>query len=225
MSGAVVQGSKDGDPYRLGRGKRAGASDRADATGRGEGGPASKFIVVSYGFWIFLVSDIIMFSAFFAAFAVLRSAAADGPTGAQLFDLEHTAIETGVLLASTFTCSLSSVAADFRRLLWTELALLATVLLGATFLTLEVSEFAGMIAQGAGPDRSAFLSAFFALVGLHGLHVFCGLLWAGTMMAQVLVKGYRAGIRRRLHCFNLFWHALDIIWVALFTIVYLLGVA
>ena len=96
-------------------------------------------------------------------------------------------------------------------------------LIGLAFLFLELQEFASMIARGAGPDRSAFLSAFFAVVGLHGLHVTVGLMWLGTMMAQVFVKGFRPNILRRLLCFNLFWHALDIIWVALFTIVYLIG--
>ena len=95
--------------------------------------------------------------------------------------------------------------------------------MGAGFLVLEISDFARLVAQGSGPQRSAFLSSFFAVVGCHGLHVTAGLFWLGTMMAQVLVKGFRPNILRRLLCFNLFWHALDIIWVALFTIVYLIG--
>src|SRR5262249_4898986 len=106
----------------------------------------------------------------------------------------------------------------------TQLALLATGLLGLAFLVLEIREFASLVEQGAGPSRSAFLSAFFALVGCHGAHVTVGLLWLGTMMAQLYVKGFRADIRRRYLCFSLFWHALDIIWVAIFTVVYLIGV-
>jgi cytochrome o ubiquinol oxidase subunit 3 len=208
------------DPYKLGHGHEP---SRRHATGHGEGGPAPTRIVVGFGFWIFLLSDIVMFAAFFAAYAVLARNTAGGPSGRDLFELDRVAIETGCLLLSSFTCGLSNVAADARHKLWTEAGLLATGLLGAAFLLLELQEFAGMIAQGAGPDRSAFLSAFFALVGCHGLHVFAGLLWLGTMMAQVWVKGWQPHIVRRLLCFNLFWHALDIIWVALFTIVYLIG--
>lgn len=106
---------------------------------------------------------------------------------------------------------------------WTQAALIATGLLGLTFLVLEVREFTEMIGQGAGPQRSAFLSSFFALVGCHGAHVSVGLLWLGTMMAQLFVKGFRDDILRRLLCFNLFWHMLDIVWVAVFTLVYLVG--
>lgn len=194
-----------------------------DATGHGEGGPASRFVTVTYGFWIFLLSDIIMFSAFFAGFAVLASATAGGPTGRELFDLPRVALQTGLLLTSSFTCGLGSLASYRRDMAWTQIWLLVTGILGVGFLLLEVQEFAGMIAEGAGPTRSAFLSAFFALVGCHGLHVTMGLLWLGTMMAQLWVKGFRPDIVRRLHCFNLFWHALDIVWIAIFSLVYLLG--
>jgi cytochrome o ubiquinol oxidase subunit 3 len=186
-------------------------------------GQPSKRILVGYGFWLFLLSDIIMFSAIFAAYAVLSRATAGGPTGKQLFHLNIAAIETACLLLSSFTCGLAAIAAGVRSQLWTQLGLLLTGLLGAAFLLLEMHEFAGMIAQGAGPQRSAFLSAFFALVGCHGIHVSAGLLWLGTMMAQVYAKGFRADIMRRLLCFGLFWHALDIIWVAVLTVVYLLG--
>ena len=183
----------------------------------------SKRILVGYGFWVFLLSDIIMFSAIFAAYAVLSGATAGGPSGAQLFHLDIAAIETGCLLLSSFTCGMASVGAALLNQLWTQIGLLVTGLLGAAFVALEVHEFAGMIAQGAGPQRSAFLSAFFALVGCHGIHVSAGLLWLGTMMAQVYAKGFRADILRRLLCFSLFWHALDIIWVGVLTVVYLMG--
>lgn len=214
------------DPYRLGRdaGDSGGGGGGREASGRGQGGPSSKRITVAYGFWIFLLSDIVMFSAFFAAFAVLRDATAGGPTAPQLFDLTRVGWETALLLASSFTCGLGALATERRSTRWTEAALLATGLLGFAFLVLELQEFGEMIAHGAGPQRSAFLSAFFALVGCHGLHVGVGLLWLGTMMAQLWVKGFRPAILPRLMCFNLFWHALDIIWVGLFTIVYLLGV-
>jgi cytochrome o ubiquinol oxidase subunit III len=196
---------------------------RSFATGHGEGGPASKRVVVGYGFWIFLLSDIVMFSCFFAAYSVLQTATADGPSGKDFFDPMRVAMETGLLLTSSFTCGLSAVATEARSQLWTQASLLVTGLLGVGFLILEGQEFASLIAAGAGPQRSAFLSAFFTVVGCHGLHVSLGLLWLGTMMAQVFVKGFRPNILRRLLCFNLFWHALDIIWVALFTIVYLIG--
>ncbi len=202
--------------------------DDPNAVGHGpdqevEGGVASKRIIVGYGFWIFLVSDIIMFSAFFAAYAVLSGATAGGPAGKDLFDLNTTAIETGCLLLSSFTCGLASIAAHIKRPGWFQAAMAATFVLGATFIGLEVHELAGLVAQGDGPDRSAFLSAFFALVGCHGVHVTLGLLWLLTMMAQVVAKGFRDDILRRILCFTLFWHALDIIWVALFTNVYLIG--
>ena len=205
------------------RGPHGGPKPNGEPTGHGEGGPASKRIITAYGFWIFLLSDFIMFSGFFAAYAVLGSASAGGPTGAQLFEPTRVAIETGCLLLSSFTCGLGAVATRARSMLWTQLALLVTGLLGFVFLVLEVGEFAAMVRIGAGPSRSAFLSAFYALVGCHGLHVAVGLLWLGTMMAQVWLKGFRDDILRRLVCFNLFWHALDIIWVGVFTIVYLLG--
>jgi heme/copper-type cytochrome/quinol oxidase subunit 3 len=154
---------------------------------------------------------------------VLASATAGGPSARQLFDPNSVAIETACLLASSFACGMASIAANARSMLWTQVGYLVTGVLGLGFIGLEVSEFARMIAMGAGPGRSAFLSAFFALVGLHGLHVTIGLLWLGTMMAQTWAKGFRADIMRRGLCFALFWHALDIIWVGIFTNVYLLG--
>ncbi len=208
------------DPYQLGR---ANNRERQPSSEHAERGLASKRIIVGYGFWIFLLSDIIMFSAFFAAYAVLSGATDGGPTGKDLFDLQNTAIETACLLASSFTCGLASIAASRKHALWFYGAMAATCGLGLIFLGLELTEFVGMIAKGAGPDRSAFLSAFFTLVGCHGIHVSLGILWLLTMMAQVLAKGFRPDIMRRVLCFSLFWHALDIIWVALFSVVYLIG--
>jgi cytochrome o ubiquinol oxidase subunit 3 len=189
-----------------------------------EAGPAPKRIVVAFGFWIFLLSDIVMFSALFAAYAVLVHATSGGPTAAQLFNQNSVAIETACLLASSYTCGLMSSAANARRRAGTYLFAVVTFALGAAFVTLEVREFADLIARGATPQRSAFLSAFFTLVGCHGLHVTAGLVWLAVMMAQVAVKGLCAAVERRLLCFALFWHALDIIWVWLFTFVYLMGV-
>ncbi|HEU0147758.1 MAG TPA: cytochrome o ubiquinol oxidase subunit III [Bradyrhizobium sp.] len=188
-------------------------------------GPAPKRIVTAYGFWIFLLSDIVMFSCFFASYAVLAGQTAGGPSGAQLFDLKNVAIETALLLLSSFTCGMASIAADMRNHVWFQISMAVTGLLGAGFLALEVMEFVDLVDRGAGPSRSAFLSSFFTLVGCHGLHVTAGILWLLTMMAQVIAKGFRADIQRRILCFALFWHALDIIWVAVFSVVYLLGSA
>ena len=188
-------------------------------------GPASKRIVTGFGFWIFILSDMIMFAALFATYAVLSGQTAGGPSGHDLFDLRNVAIETGLLLASSFTCGLASIAADVRSALWFQLAMGVTCALGLCFLALEANEFAGLVSHGAGPTRSAFLSAFFTLVGCHGAHVSAGVLWLLTMMAQVFAKGFRPDIQRRILCFALFWHALDIIWIAVFTVVYLLGSA
>jgi cytochrome o ubiquinol oxidase subunit 3 len=217
MTAGIEVRPRSADPYKVGHGSHG------PARGHGAGGPSPKRIVVGYGFWIFLLSDIVMFSAFFAAYAVLVGETAGGPTGAQLFDLRITAVETACLLTSSFACGLASLALDARRSLWFHASMIATFLLGAAFLLLEMREFADLVSQGAGPTRSAFLSAFFTLVGCHGLHVAAGLLWLLTMMAQIFAKGFRADILRRYMCFSLFWHALDIIWVALFTVVYLMG--
>ncbi len=217
---ALPYASDHSDPYRA----RPEAGPYQDGHVAGHGGPASKRVVVAYGFWIFLLSDIIMFSAFFAAYAVLVGQTAGGPTGRDLFDIQNAAFETALLLASSFTCGLASIAVDQRKKIWFYLAMAVTGALGIGFLVLEAMEFASFVEQGAGPTRSAFLSAFFTLVGCHGLHVSAGILWLLTMMAQVFAKGFRADIERRIICFALFWHALDIIWVALFTVVYLMGV-
>src|SRR5262245_47342558 len=189
-----------------------------------ESGPASKRTVVGFGFWIFLLSDIVMFSVLFATYAVLVRATAGGPTGAQLFNQVSLAIQTACLLISSYTCGMMSLAVSARRRDQTYFFAAITFMLGAAFLYFEVREFADMIARGASPQRSAFLSAFFTLVGCHGLHVAAGLVWLTVMMAQVAVRGFRANVERRLLCFALFWHALDIIWVGVFTVVYLMGV-
>jgi cytochrome o ubiquinol oxidase subunit 3 len=186
-------------------------------------GPAPVGIVVAYGFWIFLLSDIILFSALFASYAVLSGQTAGGPSPKQLFALRHVAIETLCLLFSSYTCGLGLLALRKRSGRGFYVAFGLTFALGASFLALEFSEFASMIARGAGPSRSAFLSAFFSLVGLHGAHVTAGLLWLCFMVAQYSVQGARDFVGRRMLCFSLFWHALDIIWVALMSMVYLMG--
>ncbi len=192
--------------------------------GRGGGGPAPPRIVVAYGFWIFLLSDFILFSGLFAAYAVLSGNTAGGPTGRELFNLPNVFIETMCLLVSSYTAGLGALSAERRQpdrfLIFAAL----TFVLGAAFLIIEISEFARMIRAGAGPARSAFLSGFFTLVGTHGAHVTSGLLWLAYMVAQVVAKGLRPHVLRRLLCFSLFWHALDIVWVGVLTLVYLMGV-
>ena len=186
-----------------------------------ERGPSPRRVIVGYGFWLFLLSDILVFSALFAAYAVLSGRTADGPRGAQLFHRGSVLAETACLLASSFTCAMMALAIDLRRRGWMLAGAALTFALGAAFLVLELREFAAMLAQGAGPDRSAFLSAFFALVGMHGLHVSLGLAWLLVMLAQVFTLGWRPMVLDRLACFSLFWHALDIVWIGVFTIVYL----
>jgi cytochrome o ubiquinol oxidase subunit 3 len=184
-------------------------------------GPASARVVVGYGFWLFLLSDFVVFAALFAAYAVLSGETNGGPPGAALFDKTRVLLETACLLSSSFTCGLGSMAVQRRDKSATYLWMAATFVLGASFLGLEGSEFGSMLASGNGPSRSAFLSAFFALVGAHGLHVTFGLFWLVAMALQVATLGLLPMVRRRLFCFGLFWHALDIVWVGVFTIVYL----
>src|SRR5262244_838776 len=193
------------------------------ARGRGGGGPAPTRIVVAYGFWIFLLSDFILFAGLFAAYAVLSGNTAGGPTGAELFNLRNVFIETMCLLLSSYTCGIGVLSAERGQPTLFLVFAIFTFALGAAFLFIEVTEFAGMVAKGAGPSRSAFLSSFFTLVGTHGVHVASGLVALVYLVAQVIVHGLRPAVLRRLLCWSLFWHALDIVWVGVFTLVYLMG--
>jgi len=210
------------DPHRLGY-RAHGAGEDVEGTGHGTSGPAHKRIIVGYGFWIFLLSDIVMFSCFFAAFAVQRGATAGGPSIGQIVDIRRVGFETAALLLSSYTCMLSFAATNKRNLLWTQIFLFVTGVLGLIFVLLELQEFIELAGKGITPQRSGMLTSFFGLVGLHGLHVTLGGVWLATMMAQVQIKGFRREIVHRLICFNLFWHALDIVWIGIFTIVYLMG--
>jgi cytochrome o ubiquinol oxidase subunit 3 len=210
MTMTAAISSADADPHHLGRTVE-------------HPGPAPKHIVTAYGFWIFLLSDIVMFSCFFASYAVLVNQTAGGPKGGEIFDLSNVAIETVCLLLSSFSCGMASIAADLRNKLYFYLSMVITCVLGLAFLAIEFREFAALVSRDYGPSRSAFLTAFFSLVGCHGLHVSAGILWLLTMVAQVFAKGFRGDIMRRMTCFALFWHALDIVWVAIFSVVYLLG--
>jgi cytochrome o ubiquinol oxidase subunit 3 len=184
-------------------------------------GPAPARVVAGFGFWLFLLSDIILFAALFAAYAVLSGETNNGPSGTELFDKRHVLLETSCLLASSFTCGMMMIAMERRATALTYFWSLITATLGATFLWLEFSEFANMVHRGDGPTRSAFLSSFFTLVGTHGAHVSVGIAWLGIMMAQIATIGFRPMVVRRLLCFSLFWHALDIVWIGVFTVVYL----
>jgi cytochrome o ubiquinol oxidase subunit 3 len=184
-------------------------------------GPAPVRVVAGYGFWLFLLSDIVIFAALFATYACLSGETAGGPRGVDLFDKRHVFIETACLLVSSVTCGFGSLAVQRAERGATYLWMTVTFILGAIFLGLEVSEFSQMVAAGAGPSRSAFLSAFFVLVGTHGLHVSIGLVWLIVMLLQAGTLGFQPAVSRRFFCFGLFWHALDIVWVGVFTIVYL----
>lgn len=194
------------------------------ARGRGGGGPAPTRVVVAYGFWIFILSDIIMFSALFAAYMILSGNTAGGPTGRELFNLRNVFIETLCLLFSSYTCGLGALFAERRQPRRFLLLAALTFALGAAFLFIEIAEFSEMVSKGAVPSRSAFLSAFYTLVGMHGAHVSLGLLWLTYLVAEVVVKGLLPNVLRRLLCFSLFWHALDIVWIGVMTLVYLMGV-
>src|SRR6476469_10621592 len=162
----------------------------SEDTGLPHRGPESKSIVVPYGFWLFVLSDMVLFSALFATYAALAHATDGGPNSGQLFDRRLVAVETIALLLSSFVCGLAIIAAKRANMAWTQIWLLLTGLLGAVFLFIELYEFGTMIAEGAGPQRSAFLSAFFTLVGCHGAHVTAGLLWLGTVKEQIWAKGF-----------------------------------
>jgi len=174
-----------------------------------------------FGFWIYLMTDCLMFGSLFATFGVLGHAFAGGPSGRDLFDLRGVALETGILLLSSITYGFAMLGAHQRKpgtvIGW----LAVTFVLGAMFLFFEMEEFSHLIEVGAGPDRSAFLSSFFTLVGMHGLHVFLGLIWMLVLIAQVIRGSVGEREIRRLTCLSLFWHFLDVIWICVFTFVYL----
>ena len=176
-----------------------------------------------FGFWIYLMTDLVLFAAIFATYAVLSQNYAGGPTGKDLFDLSYTFVETMFLLFSSATCGMAILAMHQDRKSQVLGWLAVTFMLGLGFIGMEVHEFRGMILDGNGPTRSGFLSAFFTLVGTHGTHVTLGLLWMAIMVAQVSVKGLTSPVQSRLMRLSLFWHFLDIVWVGVFTVVYLMG--
>ena len=188
-------------------------------------GHARRRSMTGFGFYLYLLSDAILFATLFAAFAVLHRSVADGPGGHELFSLRNAFTETACLLTSSLTCGVAMLASDRRNLTSAMGALALTFVLGLVFLSLELTEFAHMISEGAGPDRSAFLSAFYTLVSTHGLHVTAGLAWLVVIFLQLGQRGFSEGVMRRLFCFSLFWHVIDVVWIAVFSFVYLIGSA
>lgn len=176
------------------------------------------------GFWIYLMSDALIFATLFATYGVLATAYAGGPTPRELFHLPLVALNTAFLLASSITYGMAMLAMQDGHTKLVQSWLAITALLGAAFVGVELYEFSHMISLGATPQRSAFLSAFFTLVGTHGLHVTCGLLWIAVMLVQVGRYGLIPENRGRLICLGMFWHLLDVVWIGVFTFVYLLGV-
>jgi|SRR3569623_757860 len=202
-----------------------------DSVGALEADPSSRFYVREHhpengtllGFWLYLMSDCLVFACLFAAYAVLGRNYAGGPTGAELFDLPLVALNTGFLLLSSITYGFAMLESQRKRLNGTLLWLAVTGLFGAAFIGLELTEFAHLIHEVAGPQRSAFLTSFFSLVGTHGLHVTFGIVWLITLMFQLKRHGLIPENRRRLMCLSMFWHFLDVVWIGVFTFVYLMG--
>ena len=180
--------------------------------------------IQTFGFWIYLMSDLILFATLFATFAVLGGNYAGGPTGKELFDLPYLLGETLFLLFSSVAYGLVMLAMHDGKKNCVLIGLAVVFLLGFGFVSMEINEFHGMIAAGHGPDRSAFLSSFFTLVGTHGIHVTFGLIWMAVVIWQVAVKGLTTPVQSRLMRLSMFWHFLDIIWIGIFSIVYLTGV-
>ena len=177
----------------------------------------------SLGFWVYLMTDVVLFATLFATFAVLRNATAGGPTGAELFDMPFVLTETMLLLTSSFTVGLAVLAARDKKKRQSLVWLGITFLLGAAFLAMELYEFNHFIHNGAAWSTSAFLSAFFVLVGTHGIHIAVGLLWLIVLFVRLKKYNFRKTDMHRLSLFSLFWHFLDIIWIFVFSIVYLIG--
>lgn len=177
-----------------------------------------------FGFWVYLMTDCILFATLFATYAVLRNNTNGGPPASELFSLPYALVETLILLASSFTCGLALLAIRRQEKIQLMVWLGATFLLGASFLGMELYEFSHLVQEGNSWQRNAFLSSFFTLVGTHGLHITFGLLWIIVMFGQFWMKGISFATFRRLECFGLFWHFLDLIWIFIFTFVYLMGV-
>ena len=178
----------------------------------------------AFGFWVYLMTDLVIFGVLFAVYVVLRDSTFGGPSSDQLFSLKTALANTLVLLTSSFTCGLALIASERGKAGQTIGWLVATFALGATFLTLELSEFSRFVATGATWQASAFLSSFFTLVGTHGLHIAVGLLWIAVAIVHIARRGLTPDVNSKLSRFALFWHFLDIVWIFIFTVVYLMGI-
>jgi cytochrome o ubiquinol oxidase subunit III len=200
------------------------ADASAMAAGRDESTTPEVYEQRAFGFWLYLMSDAIIFSLLFATYAVMAHRTAGGPTGNELFSLSRAFGETLLLLLSSITFGFATLALRSDRRAAALAWLIVTFVLGVGFVAMEIREFHGMVQVGAGPDRSGFLSAFFTLVGTHGLHVSFGLIWILIMASQVIVKGLTTPVVSRLLRLGLFWHFLDIVWVGIFSVVYLPGI-
>ena len=208
------------------------SADNTSVGGTGARDPGERFYVREHhpengtllGFWLYLMSDCLVFACLFATYAVLGRNYAGGPTGADLFELPLVALNTGFLLLSSITYGFAMLSMGRKHVAGTLLWLGVTGLLGAGFIGMELYEFVHLIAEGAGPQRSGFLTAFFTLVGTHGLHVTFGIVWLLTLMAQLGRHGLTPENQRRLTCLSMFWHFLDVVWIGVFTFVYLMGV-
>ena len=176
------------------------------------------------GFWIYLMSDALIFATLFATYGVLSTAYAGGPSPREIFELPLVALNTGLLLVSSITYGFAMIAMHDGKMRGTQAWLLVTGLLGIGFVGVELYEFSSLIHEGATPQTSAFLSAFFTLVATHGLHVTFGIIWIGVMLVQLNQRGLIGENQRRLTCLSMFWHFLDVVWIGVFTFVYLLGV-
>lgn len=204
----------------------------ATMTAAGDGQPLDFYVTEEhhpengtlFGFWLYLMSDCLVFACLFATYGVLGHSYAGGPSGADIFELPTVALNTAFLLLSSITYGFAVLEMQRNRVRGTLAWLAVTGVLGAGFIFLELHEFAHLIAIGAGPQRSAFLSSFFALVGTHGLHVTFGIIWLITLMVQVGKKGLIGDNKRRLMCLSMFWHFLDVVWIGVFSVVYLMGV-
>lgn len=185
----------------------------------------SRLYRSTIGFWVYLMTDCLLFASLFATYAVLRSATADGPSAQEIFELPLALGETIILLLSSFTCGLALLGLKAKNVRQIIIAMIATYVLGVAFLTIEITEFAKFVTEGHSWQQSAFLSSYFTLVGTHGLHILVGLIWLVVLVAVLLKKGLTPKTTRQLTLFGLFWHFLDLVWIFIFTVVYLMGVA
>lgn len=185
-----------------------------------------KFLLnkTTLGFWLYLMTDCLLFATLFATYVVMRDATAGGPDGAHIFEMPLILAETIILLVSSFTCGLALIALKAGKVRQMLIAFALTFALGVAFLSIELYEFIKLIGEGYGPQRSGFLSAFFTLVGTHGLHITIGLLWLLVLVGVLLKRGLTSKLSRQITLFALFWHFLDLVWIFIFTIVYLMGV-